>query len=46
MFSSGIKALKDIKKNNEKIVIKSKNTNEKSDKFLEELKKKRIMGNK
>ena len=28
MFSSGIKALKDIKKNNEKIVIKSKNTNE------------------
>ena len=46
MFSSGIKALKDIKKTNEKIVIKSKNTNEKSDKFLEELKKKRIMGNK
>ena len=41
MFSSGIKALKDIKKTNEKIVIKSKNTNEKSDKFLEELKKKR-----
>ena len=31
MFSSGIKALKDIKKTNEKIVIKSKNTNEKSD---------------
>ena len=46
MFSSGIKALKDIKKTNEKIMIKSKNTNEKSDKFLEELKKKRIMGNK
>ena len=46
MFSSGIKALKDIKKTNEKIVIKSKNTNEKSDKFLEELKKKNKSGNK
>ena len=46
MFSSGIKALKDIKKNNEKIVIKSINSNPKTDKFFEELKKKRIMGNK
>ena len=51
--SSGFKALKDIKgKNKEKIVITSKNanintnTNSKGDKFLEELKKRRMMGNK
>ena len=50
--SSGFKALKDIKgKNKEKIVITSKNTNinpntTKGDKFLEELKKRRMMGNK
>ena len=47
IFSSGFKTLKDIKvKNKEKIVITSKNTNQKSDKFMEELKKKRMMGNK
>ena len=45
IFSSGLKTLKDIKKNKEKIVITSKNTNQKNDKFLEELKKRR-MGNK
>ena len=46
--SSGIKALKDIKgKNLEKVVIKAKNTNTKgSDKFFEELKMRRMMGNK
>ena len=33
-------------KNKEKIVITSKNTNNKNDKFFEELKKKRMMGNK
>ena len=47
IFSSGIKTLKDMKgKNKEKIVITSKNTNNKNDKFFEELKKKRMMGNK
>ena len=55
-FGSGIRALKDMKVKNEKIVIKSKNVNSnkehkehkdyKGDKFFEELKKKRIMGNK
>ena len=46
--SSGIKALKDIKgKNLEKVVIKAKNTNTKGgDKFFEELKMRRMMGNK
>ena len=54
--SSGVKALKDLKdvkgKNKEKILITSKNanininTNSKGDKFLEELKKRRMMGNK
>ena len=50
MFSSGIRTLKDMKVKNEKIVIKSKNTKDikelKGDKFFEELKKKRMMGNK
>ena len=49
IFSSGLKTLKDMKgKNKEKIVITSKNTNtnSKNDKFFEELKKKRMMGNK
>ena len=50
MFSSGIRTLKDMKGKNEKIVIKSKNTKDikehKGDKFFEELKKKRMMGNK
>ena len=52
VFSSGIKTLKDMKGKNEKIVIKSKNTKDKDnkehkgDKFFEELKKKRMMGNK
>ena len=50
IFSSGIKTLKDMKGKNEKIFIKSKNTKEikehKGDKFFEELKKKRMMGNK
>ena len=51
MFSSGIRTLKDMRVKNEKIVIKSKNTTKehkenKSDKFFEELKKKRMMGNK
>jgi len=52
IFSSGYKTLKDMKGKNEKIVIKSKNvTNKdnkeyKGDKFFEELKKKRMMGNK
>ena len=47
-LSSGIKALKDIKgKNLEKVVIKAKNTNPKNgDKFFEELKMRRMMGNK
>ena len=48
-FSSGLKTLKDIKgKNLEKVVIKSKNTNtnQKGDKFFEELKMRRMMGNK
>ena len=46
-FGSGVKALKDIKgKNLDKVVIKSKNTNSKGDKFLEELKMRRMMGNK
>ena len=46
-FSSGFKTLKDIKgKNLEKVVIKSKNTNQKGDKFFEELKMRRMMGNK
>ena len=55
-FGSGIRALKDMKVKNEKIVIKSKNVNSnkehkehkdyKGDKFFEELKKKRMMGNK
>jgi hypothetical protein len=56
-FGSGIRALKDMKVKNEKIVIKSKNINSnnkerkehkdnKEDKFFEELKKKRMMGNK
>ena len=43
----GGKTLKDIKgKNLEKVVIKSKNTNQKGDKFFEELKMRRMMGNK
>ena len=50
MFSSGIRTLKDMKGKNEKIVIKSKNIKDtkdhKGDKFFEELKKKRMMGNK
>ena len=51
MFSSGIRTLKDMKGKNEKIVIKSKNTKDikehkGGDKFFEELKKKRMMGNK
>jgi hypothetical protein len=49
IFSSGLKTLKDMKgKNKEKIIITSKNTNtnSKNDKFFEELKKKRMMGNK
>ena len=48
IFSSGIRALKDIKGKNEKVVIKAKNTNtnSKNDKFLEELKMRRMMGNK
>ena len=56
-FGTGIRALKDMKIKNEKIVIKSKNINsnnkerkehkdKKEDKFFEELKKKRMMGNK
>ena len=47
-LSSGIKALKDIKgKNLEKVIIKAKNTNPKNgDKFFEELKMRRMMGNK
>ena len=56
-FGTGIRALKDMKVRNEKIVIKSKNINSnnkerkehkdnKEDKFFEELKKKRMMGNK
>ena len=55
-FGSGIRALKDMKVKNEKIVIKSKNFNcnkdhkehkdYKGDIFFEELKKKRMMGNK
>ena len=56
-FGTGIRALKDMKVKNEKIVIKSKNINSnnkerkehkdnKEDKFFEELKKKRMMGNK
>jgi hypothetical protein len=49
VFSSGFKTLKDIKgKNKEKIVITSinANSNSKKDKFLEELKMRRMMGNK
>ena len=49
IFSSGLKTLKDIKgKNKEKIVITSinSNSNSKNDKFLEELKMRRMMGNK
>ena len=51
MFSSGFRTLKDMRVKNEKIVIKSKNTTKehkdnKGDKFFEELKKKRMMGNK
>ena len=50
MFSSGIRTLKDMKGKNEKIVIKSKNIKDtkdhNGDKFFEELKKKRMMGNK
>ena len=46
-LGSSIKGLKDIKgKNLDKVVIKAKNTNSKGDKFLEELKMRRIMGNK
>jgi hypothetical protein len=56
-FGTGIRALKDMKVKNEKIVIKSKNINSnnkerkehkdnKEDKFFEELKKKTMMGNK
>ena len=45
VYSSGLKTLKDIKgKNMEKIVITSKNTNAKGDKFFEELKSRRMMG--
>lgn len=50
LFTSGIRTLKDMKGKNEKIVIKSKNVKEtkdhKGDKFFEELKKKRMLGNK
>lgn len=50
VFSSGLKTLKDIKGKKEKIVITSKNTNSgattKNDKFFEELKMRRMMGNK
>ena len=51
MFSSGFRTLKDMRVKNVKIVIKSKNTTKehkdnKGDKFFEELKKKRMMGNK
>ena len=51
MFSSGFRTLKDMRVKNEKIVIKSKNTTKehkdnRGDKFFEELKKKRMMGNK
>ena len=47
VYSSGLKTLKDIKgKNMEKIVITSKDTNKKGDKFFEELKMRRMMGNK
>ena len=49
IFAPGIRGLKDMKGQNEKIVIKSKNINNKDikgDKFFEELKKKRMMGNK
>jgi hypothetical protein len=49
-FSSGLKTLKDMKGKKEKIVITSKNinsgTNAKNDKFFEELKMRRMMGNK
>ena len=49
-FASGLKTLKDIKGKKEKIVITSKNTNSgtnaKNDKFFEELKMRRMMGNK
>ena len=49
-FTSGLKTLKDIKGKKEKIVITSKNTNSgtnaKNDKFFEELKMRRMMGNK
>ena len=49
-FSSGLKTLKEIKGKKEKIVITSKNinsgTNAKNDKFFEELKMRRMMGNK
>ena len=50
VFSSGLKTLKDMKGKKEKIVITSKNinsgTNAKNDKFFEELKMRRMMGNK
>jgi hypothetical protein len=50
IFSSGLKTLKDMKGKKEKIVITSKNTNSgtnsKNDKFFEELKMRRMMGNK
>ena len=50
VFSSGLKTLKEIKGKKEKIVITSKNinsgTNAKNDKFFEELKMRRMMGNK
>ena len=47
IFSSGFKTLKDIKgKKKEKVVITSKNTNQKNNTFFEELKMRRMMGNK
>ena len=46
-LGSSIKGLKDPKgKNLDKVVIKAKNTNSKGDKFLEELKMRRMMGHK
>ena len=45
IFNSGIKTLKDIKNKNEKIFIKSKNSNNvKNDKFVEELRARRLNG--
>ena len=47
IFGLGLRALKNIKgKSNENIVITSKNINSKNDKFFEELKIRRMRGNK